>query len=347
MTKQIDWKALEERVRTIASYIWNTQARAEEIHGVRCDAVLRPEPDQWILIEISKSTTLEKPRTDLAKFASVRPALMAEGVYAKCYFVCESTPSESLVRTAEGQRVTAISAGDLEKQFFDYRRYYFVRNNRSFGSAVDPLSGEKDNLPYVAVSYSEQTGRHVYELGELRNMLANGTKIILLGNYGTGKSRCVQELFGGFEDIALKKHLYPIGIDLRDNWGLRRGVEVIRRHFEDLGLENSAISALRIIDKGGLILLLDGFDEIASQVWSDDPGHLEEIRAQSLSGIKDLIQMARGGLLISGREHYFNSDEEMYRCLGLDREKAIVLHCADEFSDAQMEEILGFSKSRA
>ena len=80
------WAQLESRVRTLASYIWNADATKEVLHGVHFDAVLRLESDRWVLIEITKSTTLEKLRTDLAKFAPVRHALLNDSIHATCYF---------------------------------------------------------------------------------------------------------------------------------------------------------------------------------------------------------------------------------------------------------------------
>lgn len=88
------------------------------------------------------------------------------------------------------------------------------------------------------------------------------------------------------------------------------------------------------------MLLLDGFDEIGTQAWSDDPKKLKQIRTTALSGTKDLIQRCKGGLIISGREHYFNNDSEMFSLLGLNPQETLVLKCKDEFSDDEMKEYL-------
>ena len=340
MSKEATWKALEERVRTIAEYIWNTPAKLEELHGVRFDAVLRPAPDRWILIEITESNTLPKLRTDVAKFAGVRLALLAEGIHATCHFVTRDPPSQSLVTTAKGQRVNALSVDQLERSFFDYNKYRYVRLSRPFGSAVDPLSGEKDELPYIPVHYAELGRNRTYTIHDLAAALLRQRRIILLGSYGTGKSRCIQEVFAKIAELAGQPRSYPLAIDLRDHWGLRRATEIIRRHFDELGLSSSADSAIRLKNNAGLTLLLDGFDEIASSVWSDDPVKLKQIRRHSLAGVADLIANSRAGVLISGREHYFNSDEEMFLCLGLDPNRTLVVSCADEFSNEQMHEYL-------
>ena len=155
MPKKKTWEKLEERVRTIASYIWNCPARPEEINGVKCDAVLKPESDRWIILEVTESDTLDKLRTDLAKFASVRPYLIAQGVYSKCLFVCSNPPTDSLIETGKGHNVEVLSKDDLEKRFFEYARYHFTRASKRFGSAVDPFSGQKDQRPYIPVRYLE------------------------------------------------------------------------------------------------------------------------------------------------------------------------------------------------
>ncbi len=340
MARKKDWEALEERVRKISSYIWNCPAHPERINGVSCYVVLKPESDQWIIIEVTKSSTLEKLRTDLAKFASVRPHLISKGIYAKCFFVCSQAPSEHLIETGRGQHVEVLSHEEMEQRFFDYPNYHYVRSAKRFGSAVDPLSGKKDERPYIPVHYEDLRGKRQYTLPELLRQVINGHNVILLGNYGTGKSRCVQELFYSSKEAAAERHIYPLAIDLRENWGLRRSPEILRRHFDDLGLSQQADSIIKIIDKDAVCLFLDGFDEIVSQVWSDDPIQLEAIRSESLIGVRDIIDRIKGGVFITGRDHYFNSNDEMFRCLGLSLEKTLVVTCSEEFSEEQMNEYL-------
>ena len=66
MIKESSWKALEKRVREIASYIWNAPAEPEELYGVKVDAVLKLEADRWVLIEVTENKSLEKLRNDLS-----------------------------------------------------------------------------------------------------------------------------------------------------------------------------------------------------------------------------------------------------------------------------------------
>jgi hypothetical protein len=91
-------------------------------------------------------------------------------------------------------------------------------------------------------------------------------------------------LFSYFSGYQGRLSSYPLCIDLRDQWGTKKGNEIIRRHLDDYGLSQNADNIIKVIPNGGTILLLDGFDEIGSQTWSDDPTKLKDIRKKSLMG---------------------------------------------------------------
>jgi hypothetical protein len=141
-----------------------------------------------------------------------------------------------------------------------------------------------------------------YDTGEIADHLRAGRHVILLGEYGSGKSRCVRELFRHLAETATGDFHHPLAVDLREAWGLRRGTELIRRHFDDLGLEAICGSAIKAFNAGSITILLDGFDELGSQAWNNDPARLREIRARALQGVKDVVQRCKGGVLIAGVE---------------------------------------------
>src|SRR6266851_7156220 len=334
-----DWQILEGRVRRVASYIWDTPAYPEQINGVNLDAVVKREPDYWVCVEISTSRTLDKLREDLAKFASVRPFLQSQDIFAKCVFVCDSDPPPSLKTTGAGSNVTVLSLQELERSFCDFLAYETARRRRPFGSAVKPIAGQKDESEYVPVKYTDGRGT-VYSVSDIAARLLMGRKLILVGEYGTGKSRCVREVFAELSTHAVGAGKYPIAIDLRENWGTRRGHEIVRRHFDELGLGAKADAVVKAYDQGSLIYLIDGFDEIGSQAWSDDQNKLRYLRSQSLAGVRDLLSKSKAGAIVSGRAHYFNTDEEMFAALGLEKSEALVLRCQNEFTQAEMEQFL-------
>ena len=165
--------------------------------------------------------------------------------------------------------------------------------------------------------------------------------IVLIGDYGSGKSRCVKEVFEELTKFATYKVLTPFAINLRDNWGLKRSTEIITRHLTDLGLQERVNDALKVAYTRSTVYLLDGFDEIGAQTWSDDPTRLVEIRSHSLQAVKDLIGKARSGILLAGREHYFNDDVELITSLGLTNKQPLILHCDQELTPEQFTQMLG------
>jgi hypothetical protein len=78
---KMKWQEFEKHVRTVASYKWDTHATPATINGVKVDCVLKLKDDYWVLVEITQDESLQKLRTDLAKFATVRPSLISQGIY--------------------------------------------------------------------------------------------------------------------------------------------------------------------------------------------------------------------------------------------------------------------------
>lgn len=335
----MEWKELEMHVRELASCHWASKANPETINGVRYDCVLKPEPDHWIIIEVSKQNTLTKLRTDMAKFATLRLYLYSQNVFPECYFICEKVTEEIRV-TGSGDNLKVMTIEELRGLLLGYDGYFNLRSKKPFGSAIDWRSGRPDESEYVAVEYARVDGKRFYTVSDIADLLLRGEKIILLGEYGTGKSRCIQETFFTLHDPAVADWRFPIAVDLRENWGVRRGHELLRRHFDDLGASEIGESTLRLLESKRMILLIDGFDEIASQTWSNDPEKLRSIRKQSLAAVSDLLKRVDCGVLITGREHYFNSTEEMFQCLGLSPRGTHVLTCAQEFKETEIQQYL-------
>lgn len=334
------WQILEENVKTISSLIWNCSAQNETINGVKIDCVLKPENDRWILIEVTENNTLVKVRNDISKFAVCRQYLFSQNIYAKCYLVLSEEPTESMQTSGAGVNVEVLSYTSFSKLFIDYNSYSYSRNLKIFGSSVDPIDGKPDKIDYTPVLYEDVKSHKDVKLNEIAKCLINKKRIVLLGHYGTGKSRCIKELFNLLIEKSADKILYPIAINLKENWGTQMGEEIIRRHFGSLGMSSMADSAIKILDSDKFVFLLDGFDEIGAQIWSNDTSKLEQIRSSSLKAIKDLIQKTKSPLIITGREHYFNSQSEMFKAIGLKSSDTELLRCKNEFTDDEMKDYL-------
>lgn len=339
------WQDFEEEVRKIAASHWSCPAIPETIAGVKCDAVLRPSHEEMIVIEITKENNLAKLRDDLAKFATIRAAMVPQGIVVRSFFVSANEVS-SLRESGKAQNVKVLAVREFRERFVGKDAYETERKKLEFGSAVDPESGLPDTAPFIPIRYHNHQGGGDVSIDEVTEFIRAGRKVILLGEFGTGKSRCVEQVFRRLSEAEI---LFPtFAINLRDHWGHQSFDLILRSHLRSLGLSNLEDQAVRLARDGHFSFLLDGFDEIGSQVWSGEVERLKEIRRRSLIGVRDLVVRSRNkGLLLCGREHYFSNDDEMLDCLGLD-ESAIILSCPKEFSDEQAHEYLeassGFSQ---
>lgn len=332
----ISWQEFEINVKTLSSFIWSCNAINETINGVKFDCVLKPKENYWIIIEITEDESLAKVRTDIAKFSTCRQFLFSQNIYPELFLVMRDEPTETMQTTGSGCFVKVLSYDSFSKQFIDYPSYVYARQQKAFGSSVNPLSGQPDNNDYTPVFYQNLRTKKDVTLKEIAKCISDGKRLILFGNYGTGKSRCIRELFSYLSNKATGKILYPIAINLKEHWGQQRADEVIRRHFGLLGLSSLSDNLIKIIESDRFIFLLDGFDEVGSQVWSEDTNKLMQIRSSSLSAINHLIRTTKSPIIITGREHYFNSNKEMFEVLGLNIGETELLKCKDEFTNEEM-----------
>ncbi len=328
-----NWQELEREIRQLAEVIWCSRAIPETVNGVKCDCVVKVRPDYWVLVETSKEASLKKLRTDLAKFATIKPFLMSQGIYAECHFVHKGL-HPSLVESGKGHNVDIHSPEDFFSKYLGSTQYIYERKRRPFGSAVDPDSGEIDTTKYVPIRYNANDGSSL-TANDIADGLKAGRKYILLGEFGSGKSRCLMEVFWKLSDSDLSTP--PLAINLRDNWGYKKFSHIIQNHLDSMGLGSFHDPLVRSATRGMHPILLDGFDELGSQSWSGDVVRLSEIRKGSMQGVRDLIQECRSaGILITGREHYFNSESEMLECLGLNADNTIIIYCPSEFSESEL-----------
>lgn len=336
------WSKFEDKVRNVASYIWGGKCEPQSIGGVDVDAVLILGQDAQIFIEITEERSLQKVREDVIKLITARNAYLAEHhSMPRCYCVVDADSiTTGMLEAGKSQNIQVMSFNEFSNIFFNFDNYRTSREVAAFSSAVNPVTGEKDQQSYVPVTYLVDGSSRETKIGDIAGLVRDGHKVVLLGEYGTGKSRCFKEVFKLLSESARNSQLYPIAIDLRDGWGLKRASELIQRHVSELGLDSSLEkSAIRALNAHRTLFLLDGFDELGSQSWSNDNEKLRAIRASSLQGVRDLIQRnGSGGILVSGREHYFNSNFEMLAALGLSGDKTIILRSKTEFSQAEMEE---------
>jgi len=344
------WKQLEEYTRGLASTIWKRPAKAERIGGVNFDAVIHVSDDEIVLIEITEQFTLEKVRGDISKISALKMKYATEGVFARAYIILDKEPTAGMKDLGREMKISVISIEDFIKTAFDYKSYVTLRTEVAFGSAINPTTGEPDNQNYIPVSYTDETGRKNYDLENICDKLERGEKIILLGDYGTGKSRCTKEIFNLFTQRTSNGSKFLLAINLREHWGATTAIEIIAGHLQRLGLSDTVDRTMQLLRNGHIILILDGFDEVGSQTFGANQDRRASIRKLALQGIRELVTSTPSGVLITGRPHYFNSNQEMYEGLGMfsRTQPATLIKCANEFDIEQAKtylENIGLSSS--
>lgn len=336
------WNTLEVKVRDIASVIWNRQFMAERISGVNFDAVARLSEEEIVLIEVTEQHSLEKVRSDVAKIQAVKLNFLAQGILAKAYIVLSTDPTPGMLEIGKDSKVSVLSIESLSRQAFDFRSYSTKRSQLAFGSAINPNTGKPDSHNYVPVDYMDESGRRKFQAKDVANRLSRGDQIILLGEYGTGKSRCTKETFALLLDGVDSGGKFTLCINLREHWGATSAIEIIAGHLKKIGLSDAIDRVMQLFSAGHIILILDGFDEVGSQTFGSNQARKASIRKDALQGVRELILGCTAGVLVTGRPHYFNSNKEMYESLGIStrQNQSAILACATEFEMDQAQTYL-------
>ena len=330
------WKSLEDYVRQIAELRWHVPCKPEHIDGVDFDGVSRISPDEIVLIEITKERTLQKVRDDLNKIKPTKLRLATEGLICRGFIILEEEPTASMIEAGQTSHIKVCSAQEFQRSFFDFLNYDSLRNRRPFGSAVDSKTGANDLRGFIPVSYTELEKDKIFKIENIAKSLQRGNNIILTGDYGAGKSRCISELYQLLKLSIRESAAFPIAIDLRDHWSSSSALEILAGHLGNIGLSNSVDNIIKLLNCGNLILLLDGFDEIGTQIHDTRIEDRRALRKKALQGVRDLIQRSKARIIITGRSHFFDGTEEMIESLGLSSNKDLIcLEVPENFSTAE------------
>ena len=318
-------------VLNLANVKWGFPARPETINGINHDCVIKVKDNYWIIIEITKERTLDKLRGDANRLNLTRSYLFSQEIFADCYFICEDlSPISSLRESCSGLRIKIYSFDEFATELYDYDLYKNKRKEKNFGSDQN-----RDSIDYVQVKYNGKN--QIYSIADFCTTLTTGRNVILLGDFGTGKSRCIRELFNMLNNSDItKSKFYPLAINLRDVWGARTYEDIVSIHLRALGLSSLSEPTFRLTENNNLLFLLDGFDEIGTQSWGADSSEVKAAKMASLAGVRDIAAKKKKGIFIVGREHYFDSDDEMFECLGLNPTQTTICNCQAEFSENEI-----------
>lgn len=351
----------EDEVRRVAEAIWGLEVgecqpkHYRNVPGVtEIDACIQLR-DVTHLIMATTLTSLDKTKQDVAKLNAGARVEARRGVPVKKWFITSKQLNAEHIEHARTNDVEALTLANFRARYFDGAEYLRLRRAAPFGSARDPGTSTptiKDG-EYVELGMSAlrtTPGRRdgdesAITLDEVVALVRGGNVVVITGEFGAGKSLTTREIFlrlAGEYLIDRDAARVPLAINLRENWGLRFGQELLDRHARSIGFgrREDLTTAWRA---GMTHLLLDGFDELASQAVANpsDRDFMRNARSEALAGVRDLVRGAPdgSGVLLCGRNHYFDNTPELVDALGLNG-RAYVKVRLHEFSESEAAEYL-------
>lgn len=347
-----DEENFEREVIEIAIKLWGKSdpfQGSTMVDGKERDAVLI-EDERITIIEATVSRRLDKAQKDGKKIRDLCKEMMRKYPYkaVRGYFVTRDEPTaeqRDFISGLEGVKVSAVSYNQIRKLLIDSPEYLSRRATYSFGSARNLITGTSQNLEdYIPMGLLEDPrGKpRIHEVSDVARSLGAGNSVILVGDFGAGKSMTTRAI----HDVLVNEHLsnrskrFPLTLNLRDHQSQTDPEEAIHRHCRLVGFADSS-NLVRAWRAGEVIVLLDGFDEIATSGWLGKTKGLKNIRHRSVELIRKFAENtpAKSGIFVTGRRHLFDNSEEMKDALGLSVREPTILF-ADEFSNDQVQKYL-------
>lgn len=158
--------------------------------------------------------------------------------------------------------------------------------------------------------------------------------VLLLGDFGTGKSFLLHELARRLGS-GTNPSLVPVLVEMRQLEKQQKLEALVAAHFMNAGLGRFDWPAFRyMLESGRIALLFDGFDELAFRVKYD----------RAVEHFDTLLQAAREGakLVVTSRSQHFRSTNQVRTALGERAwsQRGYVMAVLRPFEPAQIREFL-------
>ncbi|MGH3166125.1 MAG: NACHT domain-containing protein, partial [Trebonia sp.] len=142
----------------------------------------------------------------------------------------------------------------------------------------------------------------------LRELAADtGRFVLLLADFGRGKTFALRELARHIP--ARLPHLIPIYVELRELDKAHSVDGLVAAHLANRGEDVIDLKAFRyMLAQGRIVLLFDGFDELATRVTFD----------RAADHLQTLLSAAEGKakIVVASRTQHFKSDAQVFTALG-------------------------------
>lgn len=353
--------AFETEVRRVAEAVWGLEPGACKPEFYSSNRVITELdgiaklPREMHLIMVTTSRKLDKCKSDVKKLLAAANHEKRHGLFINLWLITKDALNAEHIRYAADRGVQVLTFNQFRDKFFNGADYIQKRRVGSFGSARNLRDGtitlaedEYVSLPmqlteYINPNKADGPSKSV-AIADIVGLLNAGRVIVMVGPFGAGKSLTTREVFFKLIKEYFKDRLpiVPIALNLREHWGLEYADEILTRHARNIGFTPK--ENLTIAWRAGFVaLLVDGFDEVASQgvATVTDVKFMRETRYRALQGVRDLLSQAPSGvgILVCGRNNYFDSLAEVVHALGISGRRFGLIEL-DEFTESQAEEFL-------
>ena len=349
----------ENAVRSVARQLW-PQAEfsgSAIVDGRETDGIFDTE-DCRHFVEATTSRRKSKAEEDITKLLGlIRRYRSKSGTRAlRGWFITRDEPTAEQRQVADRHRdaINTLSFAQFRARLVNSNSYLTLRDACAFGSVRDPGTGQpRSDLKYVPLDLVNPGSNALVSSSDVLHLLSKRRTIVLLGDYGAGKSMTLREIYSGLKTLHLRDHVstFPVFINLREHHGQSEPAEIISRHAQSIGFPNPS-HLVRAWRAGYVHLLLDGFDELTALNIQGPWRKLRHNRYRAMEGVRRLIRehpaanpdaphadgRPRPGLLVAGRAHFFDNPSERRSALGL--AKGTLELSLNEFTEQQIQEYL-------
>ena len=334
----------EQEVRRIARALWPSSefSGAVMVDGRETDGIFETE-DCIHIVEATTSRKKEKASQDIVKLVKLiqKHRRVDSARVVRGWFITRDEPTADQREVTNKHRrnnVNTLSFLQFQARLIDSQAYINARDSYKFGSVRDPATGEHSlDIKYVPLDLLDVNSNNIFSHKDFDSMISEGRTIVLLGDYGAGKSMTLREIYYNLRKEHLKGNTgkFPVYLNLRDHYGQRDAAEVITRHSRSIGFDHPS-HLVRAWRAGYVHLLIDGFDEISTISIQGQWHNLGLNRYRAMEAVRCLIrEHPKGaGLLVAGRAHFFDNPSERRRALALPQD-AIELSLT-EFTEVQI-----------
>lgn len=316
----------EQEVRRIARALWPSAefSGAAMVDNRETDGIFETE-DCVHIVEATTSRRMDKALKDVTKLIKIiqkRKKISGTRV-VRGWFVTrdEPTADQRKVTDKYSHSINALSFSQFQSRIINSGAYLSARNAHTFGSVRDPATGKhSSDIKYIPLDLLDIKTKQTFSYDNFKSIISEGTTVVLLGDYGAGKSMTLREIYYRLrkDHINGKTSKFPVYLNLRDHYGQRDTSEVLIRHASSIGFDQP-LHLVRAWRAGYVHLLIDGFDEISTISIQGQWHDLKNNRHRAMEAVRGLIREhpTGAGLLIAGRSHFFDNPNERHKALGL------------------------------